>query len=193
MWQDRIFAFFRRCFRIGPMLLLLVLVLTSTQWLAAGVFQKGSLKKAVDDSSAIIIGQVFSKKSYWDDAHRFIYTDSLILVSDVLKGSRQSMVTVTSLGGEVGDRGMINTASENFLPGEAVLLFLLKDARGKWVTLNMAQGKFQVVQDQVTGELRVRGSVPGGNVLEDAMQSVDGLSLQDLSNRIRGLVSGRVK
>ena len=56
------------------------------------------------------------------------------------------MVTVTELGGVVGDLGMVVPGTARFDPGEQVVVFL-KNVGGKWRTAGLIQGKFSVVDE----------------------------------------------
>lgn len=159
----------------------------------AGVFQKTSLERMVEQCDAIVIGQVFSKRSYWDERRRFIVTDNTILVSETLKGTPRLSLVVKSLGGEVGNLGMINTASETFTPGEKIVLFVVEGEEGKWLTLNMAQGKFRLIKDEQRQETYVQGALPGGTFSETRKQDVDGWKLESFINTVRALAAGSRK
>lgn len=166
----------------------MLLMLSGWIQLQGGLFRRVSLQEIVEQADAIVVGQVFTQRSYWDAERRFIWTDSVIQISQAVKGTPPSILVVTSMGGEVGNEGMVNTAAEIFRPGEEVLLFLIREGQ-QWRTLNMAQGKFDLRPDPDTGEVRIQGALPGGVLTEKSGAGVDGWRLRHFLSAVRELAA----
>ncbi len=61
-----------------------------------------SLEQRVNNSQVIIQGKVLSQKSFWNEAHNYIYTSNKIEVHTVLKGNLTSpFIEIITDGGEV--------------------------------------------------------------------------------------------
>src|SRR5262249_10541611 len=54
-------------------------------------------------SSDILVGRVQNVQSRWNASHTKIFTDVTVQVTDALKGAGASTVTMTQLGGVVGN------------------------------------------------------------------------------------------
>ncbi|MFH1224757.1 MAG: hypothetical protein V1676_03045 [Candidatus Diapherotrites archaeon] len=127
-------------------------------------------------SESVVIGRVTEiLPSKWDtpDGGRptdvasdaSIYTDIIIQVDKVVKGSVPSSVVVRTLGGQVGDDGMIAEGEAEFKVGEKVLLFLTTNDPSDnttsnggahyWVVAGM-HGRFAITDDSFA----VRPNVP---------------------------------
>lgn len=64
-----------------------------------------SLANRINSSSLVIEGKVISQQSFWNTAHNYIYTSSLVQVGRVMKGSLSAtQVEIITEGGEVGMR-----------------------------------------------------------------------------------------
>lgn len=85
-----------------------------------------NLERLVTSHEAIVIGEVLEANSYWNSDHSFILTDVKIGVSEPLKGPADSneILTVTLLGGTVGDLTTLIVGGAQLAPGRSYLLFL---------------------------------------------------------------------
>ena len=74
----------------------------------------------------------------------WIETVTQLRVEEAIKGpvSSGDMITVTELGGTVGNISYVVPGSPRYESGEHLLLFLETNDRGEWVSKNMAVGKF---------------------------------------------------
>lgn len=71
----------------------------------ATTLKRMGLEDLVRTHSKIVVGEVVDVHSYWNHDGTFILTDVRISAEQVVKGrlEEQSEITVTLLGGEVGD------------------------------------------------------------------------------------------
>lgn len=108
--------------------------------------RKLDFSQLVDESEVVVYGSVLDTRSYLMPSRGWVLTDTRIEVWNAVKGQVGSEVTVTELGGEVGDLGMAVPGTARFERGEQVVVFL-KNVGGKWRTVGLIQGKFPVVDE----------------------------------------------
>ncbi len=138
---------------------LLALCLASATW--ATTLQHVDTRDLTLGSSDIVIGVVENSRSYWNDARTRIFTDVTLRVDQTLKGPAASRITLTQLGGEVDGARYSIPGCPAFHPGEEALFFLWRDPRGRAQVNGLAQGKFDIRRDPVTGERLIQRVVPG--------------------------------
>ena len=143
-------------------------------------------------SDEIVVAEVESVRPRWNEAHSKILTDVTVRVSQTLKGGATDRITLTQLGGEVGDVRYTVPGCPVFTPGEEALLFVWRDARGRAQVSGLAQGKFDIRRDPTTGEATIQRSVPGLAVRDARQlrlvpqgQAAPRLRLADLVREIR--------
>jgi len=122
-------------------------------------------RELVRSSSDIVVGSVEKVRSSWNAAHTRIVTEVTVNVGEALKGTGGSSVTITQMGGEVGGMRLSIAGSPVFQPGEQALLFLWTDAKGRRLVNGLAQGKFDIERDAMSGELLVRRNLDGLSLL----------------------------
>ena len=126
-----------------------------------------SLEDLTREAELILQGTVLGKSAEQDESGR-IYTRVEFQVAEVWKGRLgQDRILIVHSGGVSGRRRLTVTSQVKFDLGEEAVVFLVRNARGEGVCLGMAQGKFRVCQDPVTGE---RLAIPG---LEEAAGTVE--------------------
>jgi len=105
-------------------------------------------------ADVILTGKVTQQSSSWNDDNTRIYTKATIQVDEYLKGiNNGSSITVTYLGGEVGDVGEMYSHMPRFQDNEDVLVFLKKDNKNSdYKVFNGENGKISVIDDPKTGE-----------------------------------------
>ena len=132
-------------------------------------------RELVRTSSDIVVGSVEHVHSYWNAAHTRILTDVTFHVGEAMKGAGgDGSVTITQMGGVVDGMRLSIAGSPVFTPGEEALLFLWTDARGRRLVNGLAQGKFDIDRDPVSGEAIVR-------------RNLDGLTMLDLKSGTRSM------
>lgn len=147
-------------------------------------------------SSDIVIGEVESIASRWNEAHTKILTDVTVRVSTSIKGAGDRIV-LTQLGGTIGNLHTTVPGSPSFARGEEALVFAWRDARGRAQVNGFAQGKFEIRHDPRTGERWVQRAAQGMAVrdahtlaLVGPGESAPAIPLEDLVAEIRRALAG---
>jgi hypothetical protein len=115
----------------------------------------------VRESSDIVIGQVESASTHWNESRSAIVTEVTVRVSQTLKGAAADRLVLRQMGGEVDGMRYSIPGSPSFTLGEEALLFVWRDAAGRPQVDGLAQGKFDIAKDPATGERMVQRSLPG--------------------------------
>jgi len=112
------------------------------------------LKYISEGADLILTGKVVQQNSKWNEDKSRIYTSATIQVEEYLKGiNNGSSITVTYLGGEVGEVGEMYSHMPRFEDKEEVLVFLKKDEKStNYKVFNGENGKISVINDPKTGE-----------------------------------------
>ena len=106
---------------------------------------KVSEEELIKKSNWIVVGSVLERQSYWNNDHSLIYTDFRVSVENSLKGNdRPDSVTVTVLGGTVGDISLRVSDEPAFEMNEQVLLFLERTGEAKARVVYGIQGKYSI-------------------------------------------------
>ncbi len=112
-----------------------------------------SLEELSKKSELIVTGRVMEQRSEWNEENTRIYTRVSISVDEYHKGEGASEnLTVTSLGGEVGEVGELYTGTARFEKDEEVFLFLKKDQKNNYRVTGSNLGKYKILQDERTGK-----------------------------------------
>ena len=109
---------------------------------------------------AILRGKVVAIESNIDPQDNRIYTYITVKVQEVFKGQiAERRIVLKELGGQVGERASVIFGNPQYKRGESVLLYLDTWADGSLRTYQMFLGKFNIVNDPITGEeIAVRSS-----------------------------------
>ena len=100
----------------------------------------------------ILRGKVVAIESNIDSSNR-IFTYITVKVQEVFKGQiNERRIVLKEMGGQVGDRASIIFGNPQYKTGERVLLYLDTWADGSLRTYQMFLGKFNIVNDAITGE-----------------------------------------
>ena len=112
------------------------------------------VKSMSKNADLIITGKIVEQNSNWNENKTRIYTQATIQVEEYLKGNNNSgPVTVSYLGGEVGEVGEMYSHMPRFEDQEEVLVFLKKDEKNTgYKVFNGENGKISVINDPKTGE-----------------------------------------
>lgn len=92
----------------------LILLLFAISWsnlYGQILLREASLEKQINNSSFVIEGKVLSKKSFWDEENKNIYTANVIEVYKVFKGQSVETIEIITEGGTVGLSAEIVTPS----------------------------------------------------------------------------------
>lgn len=137
-------------------------------WTVLPVSATRLIKRSIEDlairSTLVVTGKVMEIESRWNDAHTRIYTYITVEIESFLKGSqKEESIIIKQLGGVVGDTAMTVFGSPAFSEEEQVLLFL-KPKPGttdEIVVTGLAQGKFHLEADSVTGQINAENEFEG--------------------------------
>src|SRR4030095_9511176 len=135
------------------LIILVLIFLCSAQSSFATTVTIPSDDDMVVGARAIVRGKVGTIESSFDEQSGRIYTYITVKVQEVLKGQiAVRKIVLKELGGQVGDRINLVYGNPQFKKGERVLLYLDTWADGSLRTYQMFLGKFNIVNDPVTGE-----------------------------------------
>lgn len=152
-----------------------------------------SLDDLVAANRSVVVGEVLDASSYWNLDGTFILTDFRVAVHQTVKGEPASEVTVTLMGGTVGDLTALIVGGAELVPGRFYVLFLnpedLPGAHGALTVRDLAQGAFDV--EVRKGGLRAVSQanrhplVPDALGYIDAPGGVDGFPLEAMLQSVR--------
>lgn len=166
----------------------------------ATTLMRQSLEGLTRTNELIVVGTVQEIHSYWNPTGTHVLTDVQIQVDEALKGAASAQpITITLLGGTVGEWSTVLIGGPELVPGNQYVLFLsrgeLPGAEGQWGVIDFGQGVFDVTEgsagrtavsqaadDPLMADSEGRTDVPGG---------ATGLSLVELSQQIRAIGLGR--
>ncbi|MEA2561093.1 MAG: hypothetical protein QOH06_2597 [Acidobacteriota bacterium] len=156
-----------------------------------------SLDEMVRSNRTIVVGEVVDVHSYWNADGTFILTDVRITAHDVLKGNvKDRELTLTIMGGRVGETTTLIIGNPNLVPGNSYVLFLNEeDLPGvKALTVrSLVQGAFDVKIGK--DGLRAVSQANAHPLLPDARGSFEaeggreGFQLNSMMQTIREIVS----
>ena len=177
-------------------LFLLVLAMWIAAPLAATTLVRTGLDELVAGNERVIVGQVIDAVSYWNEDRTFILTDVRIAPDETIKGKPEGELTVTLLGGKVGDLTTLIVGGAELIPGRSYVLFLnperLPGTRRVLTLRDHSQGAFEITAQK--GRLRAVSQAnrhplaPDRNGRTDAPGGAEGLSLDTLLDDLRGTV-----
>jgi hypothetical protein len=180
-----------RIHSLGRGCLILSLLLFAAPALATTVIHVDT-RELVRSSDEIVVGQVDGTRSYWNENRTKILTDVTVRVSSSLKGRYADRLTLTQLGGEVDGVRYSVPGCPVFRPGEEALLFVWRDSRGRAQVNGLAQGKFEIRRDPVSGAAFVQRAATGFAVRDartlravEAGQPAPLITLDQLVSEIR--------
>lgn len=151
-----------------------------------------SLDELVADNGTVVMGHVLDAVTRWNDDHTFMLTDVRIAVEETIKGRiKGEVITVTLMGGRIGDLTTLILGGAELIPGNSYVLFLNREELPGTRALTVrdhVQGAFDIVPGQ-TGPRAVSQAThhplmpdflgnaepPGGReglYLDDMVQSV---------------------
>lgn len=163
---------------------------------------RAGLDDLVAGNARVVVGEVLDVDSHWNAEGTFIVTDVRVQPLEILKGRReQGEITVTLMGGSVGDLTTLIIGGAELIPGRAYVLFLndeqLPGIEKALTVRDHCQGAFDLVMtkrglravSQATRQPLVpnafgEGVAPGGNdglAFEAMVQSI-----RDIQNRQQG-------
>lgn len=90
----------------------------------AATLRRAGLEQLVADNRTVVVGEVVDAHSYWNADNTFILTDVRVEVAEVLKGEAGPVMTITLMGGTVGDLTTLIVGGPELVPGRSYVLFV---------------------------------------------------------------------
>jgi hypothetical protein len=151
-------------------------------------------------NETIVVGEVLSAESRWNDEGTFILTDVRIAALEVLKGRvGERELAVTLMGGSVGDLTTLIVGGADLVPGGSYVLFLsradLPGAPRALTVRDHSQGAFDVLLRD--GTLRAVSQANRLPLLPDVFGEsgppggAQGLVLEEMVESVRELAGRR--
>lgn len=175
---------------------LLVLAMWVVVPLDATTLIREGLDDLVASNERVVLGEVVDAVSYWNQDKTFILTDVRIAPAETIKGKAESELTVTLLGGTVGDLTTLIVGGAELIPGRSYVLFLNPEnlpGVGRTLTVSdHCQGAFEVTAKG--GELRAVSQAtrhplaPDRNGFADVPGGTEGFPLHTLLETLRSTV-----
>jgi hypothetical protein len=187
-----------RQIRCISQLLLLAVVLATAAPAGATTLLRQSLGELVANHSTIVVGEVVSAHSYWQEDRSFIVTDFRIAATEILKGNaRKTEMTVTVLGGTVGDLTTLIPGGADYAVGKQYLMFLadrpLPGSTGELTAPSHSQGVFEIVRARdgyrAISQAKAEHLVPDALGFVDPPGGAEGMLLEEMKASIRTLAS----
>ncbi len=145
-----------------------LLLLLSAVLADSATLERMSLEQLTAAAHGVVQAQCLGNQSRWEGGE--IWTFTSFEVSDTMKGVVPRLITVRTLGGQVGHVISLVEGVPRFHPGEEVVLFIERTHAGDFSITSWAQGTFRVRRDAHTGR-------------ETATQDISGQPSSDLGAR----------
>ncbi len=150
----------------------LLLVLLWSPVAGATVTQGLELPDLTAQSQRVVLGRVTHSQPQWDPDGMRIFTAHTVDVTESLKGTTSTNVTVFTWGGTVGELGQRVLGEPDLQPGDEAVFFLEQSpvagahrvvglAQGVWRVSRGTQGRLWVSRTASRLMLRVPGRAPG--------------------------------
>jgi hypothetical protein len=112
---------------------------------------RSGLDDLVAATGTIVVGEIVDGESYWSADGTFILTVLRVSTVEVLKGRPESReLTITTMGGTVGDTTPLLWGGPVLVPGRSYVLFLNQEELpgGRALTVrDLVQGVFELKED----------------------------------------------
>ncbi|MDQ4141036.1 MAG: IPT/TIG domain-containing protein, partial [Bacteroidota bacterium] len=102
-----------------------------------------NLEERAREANLIVEAEVMNQQSYWDAAHRNIYTRHTLQLFKVIKGTAPETLSIVTEGGKVGDSYHVFSGTLQLKTGEQGVFFL-NPAPAKMLPANQNQALFTV-------------------------------------------------
>jgi hypothetical protein len=129
--------------------LLIAAIVSIVTPLSATSVRRLSFEELIRTASTIVEGSVVDSHTYRSADGKLILTSYTINVQENLKGTPGSTLTVTTVGGRIGNTILHVAGVPVFQPGEKAVLFLEKTGMHTTV-VGLNQGKFAISNDAVS-------------------------------------------
>lgn len=175
----------------------LVAALAMSAPASATTLVRQGLEGLTAENETVVYGKVLDTHSYWNADQSFILTDVRVRPSDRFKGKGAPAqdVTVTLLGGTVGETTVMVIGSPLLVPGSEYVLFLkhedLPGVTQKLTVRDLVQGVFEVTKGRAVSQAVGHPLVPDVAGRTEVPGGEQGFELNELTTRIRALAGDR--
>lgn len=171
-----------------------------TMWIAAPLGATTLVRTGLDELVAgnerVVVGEVVDAVSYWNEDRTFILTNVRVAPAETIKGKAEGELTLTLLGGTVGDLTTLIVGGAELVPGRSYVLFLTpKKLPGAGQTLTLpdhSQGAFEIISKggrlRAVSQANQHRLVPDRKGLSDAPGGTEGIPLDTLLESLRSTV-----
>lgn len=132
---------------------------------AASTFLAMNQKELLQQSEAVVQGQVLQINSFWERTGSVIVTEALVRVEEAVVGDAPSVVVVRTFGGTVDGYTVEAHGFPRFRANDRLVIFLGPEKDGAASVVGYQQGQFRVVRNQAGAEIAVPTVDGGANLL----------------------------
>jgi hypothetical protein len=138
--------------RTGRLALAVCTILLTVASSYATTVERLQLQDLVRKARTIVAGKVTRARTYWSADGKLILTDYTIEVAENIKGRPGRTVSVTTIGGKIGDVELHASGMPVFDAGEDSIVFL--EQSGAYQTIvGLGQGKFRIRNGEVSNSV----------------------------------------
>jgi hypothetical protein len=165
-----------------------LLALTLATPAGATLLEPMTLDDLAGRADVVLHGRVASVRTISHGPNRMPVTLAQIEVLEVLAGDLppRRQIMVTQPGGSAGGVSLEYAGRPQFVSGQEVVLFLVRRTPGQFITLGLAQGKFDMGDDDGHGRRRLSRNMHGAAFATPATGSLPE-DLGDLRRRLHAL------
>jgi hypothetical protein len=132
--------------------LILAILIFGCVPLQATSVRRLSFDDLITSANSIVEGSVVSSNTYRSSDGKLIFTSYTISVQESLKGTAPQTVTVTTVGGRIGNTILHVAGMPAFQPGERAILFL-EQSKSYTTIVGLNQGKFAIANGEVSNSM----------------------------------------
>lgn len=155
----------------------------------ATVLKAWSLEERIAHADSVLLGRVTGERVYRVDGT--IVTDSTIAVERVIFGTSRATVTISQLGGTIGEETILVAGTARLGVGDEVVVIVKRDSGGRDRLVGMSLGAFQVVGQQLRQTIDVPLMRRDGRMLDPpGRQVLDMARVLGAADDVRRAVQG---
>ena len=172
--------------RLVPVLMLLVSAAVPA---SATTLVRQGVDQLTLENERVVEAKILDTHSHWNADHTFILTDVRAPLTRVFKGPENESVTLTLMGGTVGEVTTLLVGGAELVPGSEYFLFLahadLPGAPHRLTVRDHAQGVFALDRGRAFSQAIGEPLVPDARGLTGAPGGEHGLAVDELIRQIR--------
>jgi hypothetical protein len=160
----------------------LCLLFFSAQLSHATSVERLGLEDLTRKARTIVVGRVTGSRTYWSPDKKYILTDYTIAVAENVKGRSPGTISITTIGGRIGDVELYVSGMPFFERGENAVLFIEQSSAYQTI-VGLRQGKFKITNGEVAN------SVDGLSFPDGRPGNPVKMPLETFKTRIRNLIN----